>query len=63
MPLQMHTKIHLKKEQASSTYQFDDLDEDPVVSGGGHQFKEKGGQGQVVLGVSSCQLTDDINCC
>lgn len=47
----------------SSTYQFDDFDEDPVVRGGGHQLKEKGGQGQVVLGVSPGQLTDDINCC
>lgn len=47
----------------SSKYQFDDFDEDPVVGRGGHQLKEKGGQGQIVLRVSSGQLTDDINCC
>ena len=46
-----------------STDQLDDLDEDPVVSRGGHEFEEERGQRQVVLGISAGQLTDDIYCC
>lgn len=46
-----------------STYQFDDLNENPVVGRGGHEFEEERGQRQVVLRVSSCQLTNYIYCC
>lgn len=43
------------------TYQLDDLDEDPVVGGGGHELEEQRGQRQVVLGVPPGQLTDDVH--
>lgn len=46
-----------------STHQLDDLDENPVVGGGGHEFEEEWGQRQVVLGISASQLTDDVYCC
>lgn len=41
------------------THQLDDLDEDPVVGGGGHEFEEERGQRQVVLGflLASSQMT------
>lgn len=45
------------------THQLDDLDENPVIGGGGHEFEEEGGQRQVVLGISASQLTDDVHCC
>lgn len=45
------------------THQLDDLDEDPVIGGGGHEFEEKWGQRQVVLGISASQLTDNVYCC
>lgn len=41
-----------------TTDQFDDLDEHPVVGGGGHEFEEGRGEGEVVPGVLACQLTD-----
>lgn len=43
------------------THQLDDLDEDPIVGGGGHELEEERGKRQVVLRVSPGQLTDDIN--
>lgn len=46
-----------------STYQLDNLDENPVIGGGGHEFKEEWGQRQVVFGISASQLTDDVYCC
>jgi len=46
-----------------ATYQLDDLNEDPVVGGGGHELEEEWGQRQVVLGVPPGQLTDDVHRC
>lgn len=43
------------------SHQLNDLDKDPVVGGGGHEFKEQGRQGKVVLGISSGQFTDDVH--
>lgn len=45
------------------THQLDDLDENPVIGGGGHEFEEEWGQRQVVLWISASQLTDDVHCC
>ena len=45
----------------SHTHQFDDLDEHPVVGGGGHELEEQRGKGQVVLGVPPGQLADDVH--
>lgn len=45
------------------THQLDDLDENPVIGGGSHEFEEKWGQRQVVLGISASQLTDNVYCC
>ena len=45
------------------TDQFDDLDEHPVVGGGGHQFEEGGCKGEIVLGVLASQFTDHTHCC
>ena len=45
-----------------NTCQFDNLNEDPVVGGGGHELEEERGEGKVVLGVTSGQLTDDVDC-
>lgn len=45
------------------THQLDDLDENPVIGGGGHEFEEEWGQRQVVLGISASQLTDNVYCC
>jgi hypothetical protein len=44
-----------------STYQLDDLDEDPVVGGGCHELEKQWRQRQVVFRVAACQLADDIN--
>lgn len=44
------------------THQLDDLDENPVIGGGGHEFEEERGQRQVVLGISASQLTDNVYC-
>lgn len=44
------------------TCQFDNLNEDPVVGGGGHELEEERSERKVVLGVTSGQLTDDIDC-
>lgn len=43
------------------THQFDDLDEHPVISGGGHEFEEDWCETKVVLGVLACQFTDDVD--
>lgn len=43
------------------TYQFYDLNEDPVVGGGCHEFEEEGREGEVILGILARQLTDDIH--
>lgn len=45
------------------TYQFNDLYEDPVIGGWGHELEEKWGQRQIVLRVSPSQLADNIYCC
>lgn len=45
------------------TYQLDDLNENPVISRGGHEFEEERCQRQVVLGISPSQFTDNIYCC
>lgn len=45
------------------THQLDDLDENPVIGGGGHELEEEWSQRQVVLGISASQLTDDVDCC
>lgn len=45
------------------TYQLDDLNENPVVGRGGHEFEEKWSQRQVVLGISPSQLADNIYGC
>lgn len=42
------------------TYQFDDLNENPVISRRSHEFEEKGSQRKVVLGISTGQLTDHV---
>ena len=41
--------------------QLDDLDEDPVVGGTGHQLEEQRSQRQVVLGILTRQLTDHVH--
>lgn len=46
-----------------ATHQLDDLDEDPIVSGGGHELEEERRQGQVVFGVPSGQFADDVHSC
>lgn len=46
-----------------NTYQFDNLNEDPVVGGRGHELEKEWGKGKVVLGVASGQLADDVDCC
>ena len=43
--------------------ELDNLDEHPVVGGGGHELEEGGGQGQIVLGVLAGQLTDHVHSC
>lgn len=53
------TNIH--SHSSLFTHQLDDLDEDPIVGGGGHELEEERGKRQVVLRVSPGQLTDDIN--
>lgn len=45
------------------TYQLDDLNENPVVSGRSHEFEEEWCQRQIVLGISPSQLTDNVNRC
>ena len=52
---------HIHSHSSLFTHQLDDLDEDPIVGGGGHELEEEWGKRQVVLGVSPGQLTDDIN--
>lgn len=44
------------------TYQLDDLNKNPVISRGCHEFEEERGQRQVVLGIPPGQLTDNIYC-
>lgn len=46
-----------------NTYQFNNLNEDPVVGRRGHELEKERGKGKVVLGVASGQLADDIDCC
>lgn len=45
------------------TYQFNDLYENPVIGGWGHELEEKWGQRQIVLRVSPSQLADNVYCC
>lgn len=54
---------HMRRRKVGDTYKFDDFNEDPIVCRGGHQLEEQRGQGKVVFGVASGQLTDDIDCC
>ena len=53
----------VERSTQSVTHQLDDLDEDPVVGGGGHELEEQWGQRQVVLGVPPGQLTDHVHRC
>lgn len=57
------TALPLPRKEGRATCQLDDFDEDPVVSGGGHQLEEQRGQGKVVLGVAPGQLADDVDRC
>ena len=52
-----------RAQTGRDTCQFDNLDEDPVVGGGGHELEEEWGEGKVVLGVAPGQLADDIDSC
>jgi hypothetical protein len=47
---------------AHRTDQLDDLDQDPVVGGGGHQLEKERCQRQVVSWVLARQLTDHVYC-
>lgn len=45
------------------SYQFDNLDEHPIIRACGHQFEEDGSECEIVLRILPCQFTDHIHGC
>lgn len=45
----------------TQAYQFNDFDEHPIIGRWCHQFEENWGQAEIIFGVLSGQLTNDVN--
>lgn len=55
-----HSSILLNMQQ-QATHKFYNLDENPVIGRGTHQFEEEWSQGEVVFRIFPSQFTDDID--